>query len=100
VQYRFPVHRIGPGYQPDAAPATPTYLLVYRDPDDRVRFMELNAMSYALLERLRIRPDQTARAVLIALAESCGHPDAAQVVRSGAALLQDLRTRAVVVGVG
>jgi uncharacterized protein len=99
VQYRYPVQRIGPDYQPDAAPATPTYLLVYRAPDDRVHFMELNSMSYSLLELLRISPDQTARAVLVALAESFGLPDVDQVVRSGAALLQDLQIRGAVVGV-
>lgn len=98
VQYRFPVHRIGPNYQPDAAPDIPTCLLVYRAPDDRVHFMELNAMSYSLLELLRIKPDQTARAALVALAESFGIPDVEQVVRSGAALLQDLRIRGAVVG--
>jgi uncharacterized protein len=97
VQYRFPVHRIGPAYQPDAAPDTPTCLLVYRDPDDRVRFMELNAMSYSLLELLRIRPDDTARAVLNALAQSFGLPETDQIVKSGAALLEDLRMRAAVI---
>jgi uncharacterized protein len=96
VRYRFPVHRIGPDYQPDAAPDTPTCLLVYRAPDDRVRFMELNAMSYSLLELLRIRPDDTARTVLTAFAESFAHPDIDQVVKSGAALLEDLRMRAAV----
>jgi uncharacterized protein len=96
ARYRFPVHRIGPDYQPGAAPDTPTCLLVYRDPDDRVRFMELNAMSYSLLELLRIRPDDTARAVLNAFAQSFGLPETEQVVKSGAALLQDLRMRAAV----
>lgn len=99
VQYRFPVHRIGPAYQPESVPGTPTYLLVYRAPDDHVRFMELNTMSYSLLELLRITRDQPVRAVLMVLAESFGHPDAEKVVRSGAALLQDLRMRAAVVDV-
>jgi uncharacterized protein len=97
VQYRFPVHRIGPDYLPDTAPDTPTYLLVYRAPDERVRFMELNPLSYSLLELLRISPDQTARAVLLALAKSFGLPHVDQVVTSGAALLQDLRLRGAVV---
>jgi uncharacterized protein len=98
VRYRFPVHRIGPAYQSDIAPDTPTYLLVYRDADDKVRFMELNAMSYNLVELVRIRPDQTARAVLTTLAESIGHPDAHEVARSGHALLEDFLMRGIIFG--
>lgn len=98
VQYRFPVHRIGPDYQPDTAPDTPTFLLVYRDGDGRVRFVELNALSYTLLEWLRISPDQTPRAVLEKLAERIGHPDAEEVVESGHALLQYLTMRGIIIG--
>lgn len=99
VQYRFPVHRIGPHYQPDRAPETPTFLLVYRDRDDRVRFVELSALSYTLLEWLRIAPDQTPRVVLENLAERIGHPDAEEVVRSGQALLRYLTMRGIIIGI-
>jgi len=49
LSYRFPVHRIGPQNRP-RAPGDPCYLAVWRDCDDRVRFMELNAMAARLLE--------------------------------------------------
>lgn len=98
VQYRFPVHRIGPDFQPDAAPEIPTFLLVHRVHDDRVRFIELNALSYTLLEWLRIEPDQTPRAVLENLAERISHPDAEEVVGSGQALLQYLIMRGIIIG--
>lgn len=97
VQYRFPVHRIGPGAQPDTAPATPTSLLVYRAPDDRVRFMELNALSFAFLELLRIAPGQPAGDVLAALAESIAHPRPDEVLAAGETLLRDLYDRTVLV---
>lgn len=38
LAYRWPVDRIGPGYQPSAPPASPTLLLVYRDQHLQVRF--------------------------------------------------------------
>lgn len=52
LSYRFPVHRIGPGNQPREA-GEPTFLAVYRDREDQVRFVELNAATARLLELLR-----------------------------------------------
>jgi uncharacterized protein len=51
LAYDWPVHRIGPDHQPTTP--TATTLLVYRDRDDRVRFMETNEMTHALLLLLR-----------------------------------------------
>ncbi|WP_323846773.1 DNA-binding domain-containing protein [Microbulbifer magnicolonia] len=50
LSYAFPVHRIGPAYQPQEPPPTPTFLLVYRDRDDEVGFMEINAVTARLLQ--------------------------------------------------
>ena len=52
LSYQFPVHRIGPGFRPAEA-QEPTFLAVYRDRDDQVRFMELNAATARLLELVR-----------------------------------------------
>src|SRR6478752_1577329 len=35
--FRFPVHRIGVGYLPQQAPATATYLLMYRRCDEQIK---------------------------------------------------------------
>ncbi len=50
LAYQFPVHRIGRDYQPQQQPEAPTYLVVYRDRGDAVRFMEINAPTARLLE--------------------------------------------------
>jgi hypothetical protein len=65
--YRFPVHRIGPGYRPVEA-GEPTYLVVYRDRADNVGFIELNAVTARLLELLSENTSDTGRAVLLLLA--------------------------------
>jgi hypothetical protein len=67
LSYRFPVHRIGPGFRPAAA-AEPTYLVVYRNRDDRVHFMELNAATARLLEKVRDNRTDTVRVLLESLA--------------------------------
>jgi uncharacterized protein len=97
ARYQFPVHRIGPDFQPDVAPDTPTFLLVYRDREDRVQFLELNAMSYALLTLLELTPGTTARAALRALASSVGHADEPALERDGRRMLQELCERGVLV---
>ncbi len=55
--YRYPVQDIGPQHLPVSAPAVsapaqPTYLVVYRRSDDKVRFMASNAMTHRLLALL------------------------------------------------
>lgn len=53
--YQFDVHRIGSAYQPDTPPEHNTFLLVYRNSDDKVRFMEINAITARLLELMQER---------------------------------------------
>ena len=48
--YNYPVHRISVDYLPDARSEQPTYLALYRRSDDKVRFLELNAVTAALLD--------------------------------------------------
>jgi uncharacterized protein len=93
--FQFPVHRIGPEFQPMTPPELPTWLLVYRDPGDRVRFMELNAFGYTLLDLLGQHPDETARSVLAALAAAMGNVGVEEVIVSGSEFLQQLMARGV-----
>ncbi|MAT64569.1 MAG: DUF2063 domain-containing protein [Gammaproteobacteria bacterium] len=96
--YRFPVHRIGPDYLPEAPPAAPTYLLLYRDPDDEVRFIELNAVSARLLALLLEHggdPDYTARQALEQIAGELGHSDPDVVIAGGRDILGDWLDRGI-----
>ena len=52
LSYQFPVQRVGASFRPSAA-SEPTYLVVYRNREDAVKFMELNAATARLLELLR-----------------------------------------------
>ncbi|OQK16832.1 hypothetical protein AU255_02705 [Methyloprofundus sedimenti] len=53
LAYHYPVHKLSPDYLPAQAPAQPSYLVVYRDQEDTVRFIELAAMSFYLLQTLQ-----------------------------------------------
>jgi len=71
LAYRYPVHRIGPDLRPDE-PGEPTYLVVYRNRRDAVRFMEVNAATARLLELIRENDGATLRALLQQLAAEIG----------------------------
>lgn len=64
LAYRWPVHRIGPGHAPTEPQAEPTFLLVYRDGTDEVRFVEIGRDVARLLDALEAAPWRSARDVL------------------------------------
>lgn len=49
LSYAWPVHEIGPEHQPEQAGEIPTFLVVYRDAQDAVKFLNLNPLSYRML---------------------------------------------------
>jgi hypothetical protein len=71
LSYQWPVHRIGADYQPREA-VEPTYLVVYRNREDEVHFMELNAITARLLEKIRDNKNDTSRRLLEDLAIELG----------------------------
>lgn len=56
VAYNYAVHRISLNYVPAKNEQKDTYLCVYRDTNDDVKFMELNALSARLLLGLKEKP--------------------------------------------
>jgi len=93
--YQFPVHRIGPAFRPNEPPESPTYLVVYRDRQDVVRFMEVNSVIYRLLEWVGRHPDCTVRQHLMQVADELQHPEPARVLEFGTDLVLDLHQRGI-----
>ncbi len=91
LAYQWPVHRIGPGYQPVAPPAQPTLLLARRDAGGGIVFSELSPLLFRLLERLEAAPLLSGRAQLLALATEAGLGADEGFLRDGAAMLRQLR---------
>ena len=98
LRYDFPVHRIGPDYLPEESPEQQTFLTVYRDRDFDVQFMEINALTWLLLERLREAEQRTARQLLEQIATEFPQLTVQQVVAGGEQTLQELVTRGIIVG--
>jgi len=98
LSYRYPVHRIGPGYQPAEPPAEQTHLLVYRDRSDQVKFMQLNDVTRLLLALMQEQTELTGAHLLELTAAEIKHPSKAKVISSGTDLMQGLLARDVLLG--
>lgn len=98
LAYAWPVHRLSPDFQPDQAPATATFLLVQRDAAFKVRFNELSALSFRLLQRLSDEPGLTGRQQLLALASEAAAPDPEAFVALGHDMLRQFLASGVILG--
>jgi hypothetical protein len=101
LQYRFDVQHIRPEYQPTAPPAKPTYLLIYRDAEDAVRFLEHNPVSarlFSLLAEHADDPAYTGRQALESLCHELQHPHPETVITHGAEQLRDWQARGIILG--
>lgn len=96
--YRFPVHQIGPDHRPDEPPAAPTYVIVYRDRADRVRFMGSNVVTARLATLIQAAAVPTGRAMVEQVASELPQLPRDQVLRGGLETLQRLRLADIIAG--
>ncbi len=99
LSYAYPVHRIGPDFVPKAPTETPNHLVVYRNRQDQVGFLQINPVSHALLEVLDTSPSITGAAALDMILNALNHPAPNQVRLAGIELLEDLRQRDILLGI-
>lgn len=96
--YRYPVQLIRAEARPqEPPPPTPTCLIIVRDRQDKVGFLEANPLTLHLLERLKADPASTGHSALSALAVEIGIAPA-QMLAAGTNILQRLRARDILLG--
>lgn len=98
LAYRWPVHRIGPGFQPGAPPAEPALLLLRREADGRVRFSLLSPLLFRLLELVGANSGASGHQLLLGLAGEAGQSDVVGFMQEAAQMLQRLRDEGVLAG--
>jgi len=96
LAYRYPVQRISRDYQAWETPAEPTCLVVYRNREDEVRFMEVNPATYRLLQILQTQGATLAQDCLLQVAQELGATDQEPILAYGADILRELGQRGVV----
>ena len=99
LSYQYPVQQISEDFIPQEALAQPVYLLIYRDTNDEVHFMELNPVTALLIQMINDDNNLTTKEMLVNIAEQMNHPDANVVIEGGYQIIQDLKNRHVILGV-
>lgn len=94
--YQFPVQLISPDYLPTVPPEQPTSLLAYRGQDDEVKFIEINPMTYRLLEIIEEKGQIKALACLTQVAQESQHPNPDLIIKGGLQILQELAEKMVI----
>ena len=88
--FTYPVHKIGVDYQPSCAAESQVCLVVYRNREERVKFLEVNLVTARLLELCETNGQLSGRELLAQIASEMAHPDPATVVNGGRAILAQL----------
>ncbi len=98
LTYTFPVHRLSPDFAPASAPGIETHLVVYRDRQDRIGFLEINRLTAALLALFGDESDLTGRQALEQVAAAYPQLDWQAVLGGGAQILHELWCKEVILG--
>ena len=100
LNYRFPVHKITPDFQPQQADDTAqTHLIVFRDTDFDIHFIEINLITSRLLQLIIGHSGKSGLSLLQRIAAELDHPRPEIVISNGAHLLNQLRIRGILLGV-
>jgi uncharacterized protein len=94
LQYDYPVQKISAQFKPEEVETT--HLLVFRNADNQVNFVELNPMVYVLLEL--IKQNMTGTEALTFLAEKMQHPQPEVIIEFGIGVLNDLMKQGALLG--
>lgn len=97
LAYRYPVQCIAPGYIPLAAPAELTFIVVYRDQQDEVQFLQITPLTYQLLEYFQTDSTDNSLTRLSQLAEASQHPEPELLINAGLQMLQDLAQKGIII---
>ncbi len=95
LEYEYAVHKISPRHKPRQPENT--QLLVFRNADDHVKFIELNAVTYRLISLLQNNPVSGKQALSL-LAKELQHPLPESIIGFGLSILEDLRSQGVIIG--
>ena len=97
LSYNYQVQMIGPDFQPTAEQAQATHLIVYRNHEMKIGFIETNAATSRLLEIFR-EESLSGREALLKLATEINHPNPEALLQFGLDLLLQLRSKEIICG--
>ncbi|MDX5406445.1 MAG: putative DNA-binding domain-containing protein [Chromatiaceae bacterium] len=96
LAYPYPVHQISSEFQPQAAGEVQCYLL-YRNRDDEVKFVLINALTAALLHHLQQAPGCTLKQLVELLVPFIPQLDSDTLLNGASTILQDFAAKGLLV---
>ena len=95
LSYDYAVQSISKRHLPKGTEQT--YLLVFRNAENKVKFIELNPITFQLLNLIKTN-QLTGKQALTMLAEEIAHPDVDAIITFGAEILADLAKQQAIIG--
>ena len=95
LSYDYAVQSISKRHLPKGTEQT--YLLVFRSAENKVKFIELNPITFQLLNLIKTN-QLTGRQALTMLAEEIAHPDVDAIITFGTEILADLAKQQAIIG--
>ncbi|WP_100644648.1 DNA-binding domain-containing protein [Alteromonas facilis] len=95
VSYQYPVHQISPDYQP-TEPGDATFIVVYRNQDDKVEFSVLNQATAALLNHIENVSPVKVKAVAQHMTQLLPDLPYEQLERATLEILQDFASKTII----
>ena len=96
LAYQYPVHKIAPAFLPLDAPEQATFLIVYRNKDDDVNFIEITPITYRLLEIIQEQEYSLTEEYLERIAQESNHPDPDVIKIGGLKILKELADKRII----
>ncbi len=95
LNYDYDVQNISPKYKPETQVST--QLLVFRNAEDVVKFVELNPVTYRLVALLQA--GQTGGAALKLISQELEHSEPEAIIQFGLEILEDFKHQGIILGV-
>jgi hypothetical protein len=96
LAYQYPVQKLAPAFLPLEAPEQPTFLIVYRNSEDDVNFIEITPITYRLLEIIQEHEKLLVEDCLKQVAKESSHPDPELIIAGGLQILKELAGKTII----
>lgn len=98
--YQYPVHRISPSFLPFTPSPQPVCLIVYRNSDDDVGFLEITLSTYWLLQLLEENGSLPVENCLNQMVQELGASEPERIRQGALQILKDLAVKNIVTVIG
>ena len=97
--YHWPVHQLSPDYRPETPLEEPIYLILCRNSNDKINFIEINPVTEYLLQTLEENPDKKGSDNIKASIQAIQLPDNNTTMQGALQTLESLFDQEVILGV-